>query len=415
MIRSFLLEVFMKKLVIIVMLFIVSLMSISCQTQRERYERIDFILPEVEYGYITYTEYNLTKNFEHITFRTEVEKIIGKKFNNTLSPYHAEITENYIYYLAEYKKRNRDIFNRHPENNQHIFDIALFRTNIYSMETELLYRFNAVYPTYLYRYSEQNTYFKIKDDQYLLFHYNGKIELFDIQLKEVIYEEEIYDDEKAYVNSENYPYRVNEYGDFYGIIDDTLFFYHYTGTAFHLMEFPALESAYLERFGDYLILSEHGSSNVNTFAYNIEQSAAVDIETALDYMESIEDSPEQPDYDFILNEKAYEYSEFYGEMTISQIDSEFEVVITYETMMEQNAAFKAISESWNSHALTRFDPISILIEDERLFIIFMNTEFGGKKPAFIFEYDLETQTSYYVGYHYGDHSLIPQKIIILDD
>lgn len=401
----------MKKVISILMIIITCLMYVSCQSLSERYARINQIFPEVDYGYISYNNYNLSKNREHMSFVSKAEEILGISSSKLSYPYHVEITDEYIYFLIEYKNKNHDYFNLHSESNEHLFDIGLFRTDIYSMETELLYRFTEVYPFSLYQYTMANTYFNVKDDQYLLFCYNGKIELFNIELKEVIFEEEVYD-KLTYVNSQNYPYRVNEYGDFYAIIDDNLILYHYFGNTYQLMEFPAVDSFDVERYDDYLLLSKSTDSSEYQYAYSLEQNAAVDINIALAYKDSLEDKLEQLNFDFVLNDIAYEYSEFNGELTISQVDSEFKVIISYETMMENNETFKAISESWNQYSQTDFAPVSLKVVEDKLLIIFMNPDWGGYKPAFIFEYDPETQMSYYVGYHYNH---IPDKIIILDN
>lgn len=399
----------MKKIAIVTALLLSCLLTISCQSLSGRYERIDTVLPEVDYGYISYNSSSISHNFTHSQFQKEAAKILKTSINNTSYPYSIDTTDDYIYYLVEYGNHNKDFLNRHPEMNKHRFDIGLFRTNIYSLETELLYDFVNVYPTYLYGYTHQNTYESVVDDQTLLFHYNGKIELFDIVNKTFIYTKELYDKDQ-YVNSESFPYQMNNYGDYYAIIDDTLYFYLFLGDAYQEMTFNAQNSLYVNRYDDYLFLSTSSGQVSYQYAYSIIKAEAVDLETALEYKESITQEPIHKDHDFLLNNIPYTHNINHDTLTITNMNTEEKTIISHDTMME-NRAYQNLCLLWNKHSPIVLAPQMISASNNRLLIIFTDPSWGGYKPAFIFEYDLVAQTAEYVGYHYNQ---LPEKIILID-
>lgn len=401
----------MKKISCFLMILLTSLISLACQSLSERYERVNTVFPEVDYGYISYNDSHLMNDFNHLDLKESAAKILKKNIDKLSYPYSIEVTDNFIYYLIEYGNKKSGFLNNNPEINQHKFDIALFRVDIYLLETELIYRFEAVYPTYLYQYTQANTYYSVVDDQILLFRYNGKIELFDLDKKEIVFQKELHDKE-AYTNSVNYPYRTNQYGDVYAIIEGTLYYYQFATNTYLSYEFPAGDSFYTDRYDDYLILSYFTQQTVYEYAYSLENQEAVDLATAIRYKEEMTDNDSEAlPYDFLFKDTPYNYTLLNGVLTFKKLDSEEEVILDHETMMTSNEAYQSICQLWNIHDTISLEPVFLTIVDNRLLIVFMNTEWGGYKPAFIFEYDIESRMSNYVGYHYNH---IPAKIILAD-
>lgn len=400
----------MKKIGPMLLISLFSLTMSSCESTGERFRRIESVEPEVDYGYISINSSAITKNFEHMYFQGECARILKTQATSISYPYQTVQTENYIYFLIEYNNRNGNFFVLNPKDNKYQFDIALFRLDIYEQSLDKIYDFKNVYPFSRYNYTMPNLFYFI-DDQSMVFYYNGKVEIFSLTSLEVIHSLDIHDS-KAYVNIENNPYRVNSYGDCYAIKDDVLHYYENVGETFVPRQFIATGSFYASRYDDYILLHNYASQPTYQFAYQLSTGEEVDIDVVLAYRESIEEPVLIPEYDFLLNDIAYDFTLDYGVLVIEQHEGSLSYTIEKEYMLAHSPTYRTLTEVFSTKTDTPPILNYICVNENKLFLEFCTDEFLVHNVNYIFEYDLVNQTVKYVGYHYNNR---PAFVIPLID
>lgn len=399
----------MKKILTLVLTFFLGISLSSCESFETKFRRINKVEPEVDYGYISISGTALSKNFEHLGFQETTSKMLNKGFNQVSYPYSTFMTDAYIYFLVEYNNRDGNFLKLNAPDNKHEFDIALFRVDIYQSTIEKIYDFKKVIPNGKYNYTMPNIFYLV-DDERAVFKYNGKIEVFNPSTQEILSTIDIHDKE-AYRNEIHNPYATTEYGDVYAIINNTLVFYELNDDEFVKKQFIASGSSYVERFGDYLLLSSFSTTRVYQYAYLLSTGESTSLEDALTYKQNYLDeiATPEPDYDFLLNEIEYDYEDIYNGFIFSEHNGDQTYTINSEYMIQHSAAYRELGPLWNPNNEVNFDPQYFFVDAGKLFIIFGQTGIGVQTVGFIYEYDISNDQVYYVGYHYnfGINRIIP--------
>lgn len=399
----------MKKLLTLTLTVFLGLSLTACESKEVKFDRIDQVGPEVDYGYISLSGTALSHNFEHLYFQEVTSKMLKKRFHDVSYPYQVTMTEEFMYFLVQYNNRDGNFFKLNASDNKHEFDIALFRVDIYGTVVEKIYDFKKVMPNGLYNYTMPIIYHLV-NDQRIVFKYNGKLEVFNPTTQEVLSTRDIHDKE-AYRNAVHNPYMSTAYGDIYAILNNTLVFYELNDDAFVKKQFIATGSSYAERFGDYLLLSSFTTTRVYEYAYLLSTDESTSLEEALAYKNSYLDDTATPtqDYDFVLNDIAYDYESDGYNFTFSEHNGDQSYTINSAYMVEHSSSYREIVSLWNPHNEVTFYPQYFRVHEGKLFIIFSPSGFGEKIVGIIYEYDIANNMIYYVGYHYdfGIDRIIP--------
>lgn len=405
----------MKRVTLLLIMTILSTLLIGCSKEPQYYERISTVDKEVEYGYIAYNDRAITNDFVVSNFLDEATKLVKDK--NKSYVYGEYYTDNYIYYLYQYDGHKPLYQSSSDKTNKYRFDVGLFRASIVSGNVELLYDFKNVYPIYEYDYSNPHIYTNLVDDNYLAFSYNGKLEIFDLEERKIIYTKELHE-QKAYVNAPSYPYRTNTYGDHYAIIDNVLHYNKYNQTDYSYKTFDVDNRASVIRYGDIIFIYQYeASKKVYTNAFDLNSGDDVNLDWALYYMEAFEEEHKDESgliaQEFIYKNVKYNYEISSQGDSITIKDSEDNVIFYTNTdnMKNDNEAYKKLSMLWVKNREVLPKPTKIMTIDDKLFIIFKADHQWGHygQPTYIYECDLDNNKIRYVGYHAAhdiDHIII---------
>ncbi|MDD3382007.1 MAG: hypothetical protein PHT83_00700 [Bacilli bacterium] len=384
----------MKKLLLICVISFCLVFLTACEEdEAEKIARIDTFESEVEYGYCALDQSELTINFNNYEYKDLACQFVKDEYGDYV--YKTVIEGDYAYFLYQYKIY-RNIFNR---NDVLIpSDVALFRVNLFTAKCELLYDFKRVYPLKKYHIVNIETY-RFVDENTLIFQYNGKIQIFDISKKEVIYSIEAYDYEEAR-NSKDFSEIFNDFNDF--IIKDigVVYYYEFVGNEFILHQYERSEEKWwLARVEDYVYIQAGYNNYLDCF--DIKTGERVDIDTLEakleeDRIRRLEEAKYR--YIFTINKVNYFYNNSDDYLTIYDENHNQIAKIDEIYMKENSQAFNDLYSMWDER-VSRYVFSGLIVDDNKVFIkCYSKYDWMRYTPIYIYEYDMVNGNIYYVGY-----------------
>lgn len=385
------------------MLLLISL--VSCGTYRERFDRIDRIAKEVDYGTIVFNDAVWCRDDQCVAYATAAAQLLGVPTRKLSYPYRVEYTDDFVYYLIEYDN-GRGIwgnFNALMDSNKYRFDIGLFRMNLDSGVTEWISDFQDVFPWSRFNYSMPNVYSNVFDDIRLLFFHNGMLELYDVENKTVL-DSIVLHEPDLYKDAEHFPYRLNAASDYYAFQGDTLDYYEMEESTISHHVFPAEGAIYADRYANVLILSTFTNAPEYIRAYDLDNGEAIPLEegmSVMDMIQALQEEEQSRDDTLILHGKEVEIWEDGETLTVVDKETQASVVLSEDDMLETSQAYRDLTEVWSTNDATTLTLQGYLIAEERLFVLFTPSDYLGDHPLFLFEFDTVTHQTYYVGYYMG--------------
>ena len=162
----------LAKALLLIYVVLIILGATSCSSAREK--QLNKILPDVDYDFVIFNRDDIIINGNHYDINELAYDVSGKKNQRYIT--FSVLIDNYLYYSYEYKNR-KNLFASSDEN-PYTADIALFRTNLKTAETKLLYDFKKVVPRGRFNYSNYDC-CRYANEKTLIFIYNGDLMTFD--------------------------------------------------------------------------------------------------------------------------------------------------------------------------------------------------------------------------------------------
>ena len=346
-----------------------------------------------------------------------VARTVNKFINFELSIlyiYLSTIIDNNLYYLYEYSN-TKSLFGT-AENNTYKFGVGLFKTNLETTETQLVYDFKNVIPRGLRQYRFPDV-LQIIDDDTFIFSYNGDLSVFDVKTQTIKETLKFYDKE-IFKNIEYGDICFKRNGDCYYHLKDGKLRYaefkngHYIDHSFKVDK----ESSYIARFENYIYtytyIGGFGEPYKYLNCYDLETEEEKDHEFLMEIVEKEKQREEQEkDQQKDITDKE---SIIVGNKIYYYTHNENQVVITDEkgdTIYEINSKYASLNNSkfvklfgvyFNYTDVAYADVSEVKIFDNRMFISFThNIMMWGSTPQMIFEFDIESGNLYYLTYMSG--------------
>lgn len=374
--------------------------------------KLNKITPDVKYDYTLFNRDYIVINGTHYDVNDLAYKVSKKK--NRTYIYLSTIIDNNLYYLYEYSN-TKSLFGT-AENNTYKFGVGLFKTNLETTETQLVYDFKNVIPRGLRQYRFPDVLQIINDDTFI-FSYNGDLSVFDVKTQAIKETLKFYDKDV---------FRNIEYGDicfkrngdcYYHLKDGNLRYAefkngHYIDRSFKVDK----ESSYVARFENYIYtytyIGGFGEPYKYLNCYDLETEEEKDHEFLMEIVEKEKQREEQEkDQQKDITDKE---SITVGDKIYYYTHNENQVVITDEkgdTIYEINSKYASLNNSkfvklfgvyFNYTDVAYADVSEVKIFDNRMFISFThNIMMWGSTPQMIFEFDIESGNLYYLTYMSG--------------
>lgn len=401
-------------LLIYVVLFILG--ATSCSSAREK--KLNKILPDVDYDFVIFNRDNIIINGNHYDINELAYDVSGKKNQRYIT--FSVLIDNYLYYSYEYKNRKK-LFASSDEN-PYTADIALFRTNLKTAETKLLYDFKKVVPRGRFNYSNYDC-CRYADEKTLVFIYNGDLMTFDLGTESITQTLHFYDKE-LFRNIDYKDVHGNKYGDYYYMLGDGVLRYaEYRDGELIDHSFTVDEkSGYVNRFGDYVYTSRYIKDLTYDYynCINLKTGEETDRDCFMDivrqHKEQEQREREQAEQDsqnkadkqcFTVGDKTYYYEDDYlndyrgNSITIKNEDGETLYKINDKYAFDNNPKYAELFGVYRNCDGIGAGAGATVFEN-RLFISFM-CQFGwlGNTANMIFEFNPETGNLSYVTYIYN--------------
>lgn len=397
--------------IILFVLLFLSLVGCSDCSNKERYERISKVDSEVDYGYIFIDARGFFVNKDRYDYLSMVK---AKLSGNQENIYYGVDIGSKHYSLYHYKTHGKvQTVNNRAENGL-TFDVALVEFDVLTCDCEIIYEFKDVYPTYNYSYGEPYI-IRWADETTCIFQYNGLLQVFDLTTKSIINSYDVYNKED-YRTCEYFPYSFNEFYDFYHYENGILYYYEYKNRGYVLHEFSASsDTYYIGRKENYIYTYRYiGGFIDNKYyayryydCYDLRDGQRMSEEFMADLVKS--DNNGQPSIEnntFTVNGKEYNYiientsSTSRDKVVLKIFDGDTLVVtIDNEYMLENSVAFNQLFYLWDER-ISYYNCASIEIVENKIFILFESNSYSWLQlsPLFVYEYDIEQDKIYYVGY-----------------
>lgn len=184
----------MKKfyLKILVCLSLIAIMCCFTACSRNSRSKLNKILPDVDYDFVLINRQEIVKNGVHYDVEKLAYDIMKKKATDSPVHVNSHVVDENLYFTYTYSEKN-SLFPTNKNNRK--FDVALFKTNIETIETTCIYDFKDVKPLSIS--SKYPSVCSFIDDDFFLFTYNGELMLFDVDSENVIQTIPFYDAERA--------------------------------------------------------------------------------------------------------------------------------------------------------------------------------------------------------------------------
>ncbi len=378
------------------------------------------ISSDVDYDFVIFNRDNLVINGVHYDINELARKISGKKNRNYIK--FSVLIGDFLYYSYEYGSR-RGIFGN-GDDNTFKEDVALFKTNLKTAETKLLYDFKKAVPRG--RYSSDTDICRYADDKTFVFVYNGDLLVFDLETESVTQTLQFYDKD-VFKNLKYKNVYRNEYGDYYYMLGDGVLRYaEYRDGKLIDHSFTVDEkSGYVKRFGDYVYTSRYIKDLTYDYynCYNLKTEEATDRDALLDIVKqheeqirkNLEQEKEEEEREkdekeyFTVGDKTYycerddNYGYNRGRIIIKNENDETLYEIDGEYAAANNPKYSGLFNAYRENCDGTGAYVGAETYKNRLFISFSYDFglYGGHTADMIFEFNPENGNLSYVTYIYG--------------
>lgn len=405
----------MKKFTRVIVLGVIMALFLACLAACNKNDDpvtvIKQVKPEVSYGYTAIGRYDITIDLNSYNYKKMALELVDNQEENTFA-YGVQVVGDYVYYFYQYNSRGsikkyndysgEKVVDGPLTVNEKTFYIGLFRVNINTAKCELVYEFTQVYPTTVSE-TERVYLGEIIDENRMVVQYNGTIKVLDLKEKKITDSVEVFNKE-TYVTANYFPYYFNEYGDYVVHKGNVMQYYELDGYSFKKHEYTFdTDTLGLIRLQNYIYIYDYVS--LVPYYFDLRDDSAVGIDSVIVDWENEGQQPEEGAYfiggkKYYLNFIADKYLEVFDENQnkLCQIDEAF--------MMENSKTFNDMKDLWTSEHRS-YKAVNFWVENNKLLVGF-NAECisGGRTPTYIYEYDVEANKLYYVGYSMSDIGVV---------
>ncbi len=433
---------YLKSLLVLLVIFLMLCLS-SCH--RAARKKLDKVVPDVDYDFILISRQEIVINGSHYNVEDLAYDILGKKaterpvsINTTTidGDTNTRIINNYLYFTYIYSSSNC-IFPTGRNNRK--FNVALFKTNVETAETTMIYDFkkampqgkNTEYPSVCYFF----------DDKSFIFEYNGNLMVFDISSETVTQTFQFYDAERAV--REDFMMISTDYGTFgdqhyydgnntvrYAEFKDDKFIDH----TFNIEEEIVFDTNYkgireyyyhaIKRIDKYVYTSRYRNGELTYFnCFDLETDQDLGGEFIENYLqekkeqednEKKEQSTDDDRRRITVNGKDYYY--YHGNNAVEIEDKEGNTIYSVSSgyaernnkkFIELFCAYFDVADGGviaNTTGVYQFNNRLFISFDRHLFPL-------GRTASMIFELDLESGNLSYLTYTFNNfyiHSITPK-------
>lgn len=372
-------------------------------------EKLNKIISDVNYDYILFNRDYIVINGTHYDVNDLAYR--GSKKKNRTYIYCSAVIGDSLYYLYEYSN-TQSLFNN-SENNTHKFCVALFKTNLETTETQLVYDFKNVIPRGLWQYSFPDVW-QIIDNDTFIFSYNGVLSVFDVKTQTIKETLRFYDKE-VFRNLKYEDIWFKRNGDcFYHLKDGNLKYAEFKNGRYIDHSFKIdKESFYISRFENYIYTSRYigGSGEPYKYynCYDLETEEEKDQEFLMEIVEKAKQREEQEksqqqeikdEQSITVGDKTYYYTYDDNQVTITKETGEtiYEIDSKYASL--NNPKFVELFAVYFNYTDVAYADVStVKIFNNKMYIAFShNIMMWGSTPQMIFEFDIESGNLYYLTY-----------------
>lgn len=385
---------------------------VACSKEEDPLKIIQEVKPEVSYGYTAIGEYDITIDLNAYNYKSLATKLVENKeeYNH---PYGQQLVGDYLYYFYQYNSRGSvkkynnyigaEMLNAPLSVNEKTFDVGLFRVNINTAECELVYDFKQVNATSVNE--TKNPYLgEVIDENVAVFQYNGTINVFDLKEKDIAFTFDAYDKE-TFKSADRFTYYFNNFGDYVMLSGNVLKYFELDGLSFDFHGFVFNSSTLAaERLLNYLRVYDY--VNLKDYYYDLTDDSEVSAETVAEALRKVQ-QPQTVEGAYTIGGKQY-YLFFSADNYLSVFDENINKLCQLdEEFMKQNSqTFNDLYDLWTGNHY-KYKPVNFWVENSKLFVGF-NAEysFGNRTPTYIYEYDIENNKLYYVGFSMSDLDVV---------
>ncbi len=387
------------------------LLLASCQIApyEEHFANMQAVEPEVSYGYVAVNSSCVVKNGQTHSYENLAEELLG-----TECEYHGSVPfDDTIYFFVNYGHHEISVPVENSTRSVTTYDVGLLRLELQTLTTELVYDFKNTYPPYG-TYSTWYRLGEIIDENTMLVRHNGMLQILNLQTKEITYSVDAYDKEFFSTLSHYYAYCVPQFltsKDFICVEANTLSYYEWTGSDFILHTYSIhSEIKSVTRWKNYVLT--HNTTYIDCYDLTTDERVELDVflkeKSEAEKEEAPTPSPETQPY--VINEKQYYIQLKNDNVEILDEDKKQVARLTVEQLAEKSPKFAELRDIFWPIKTSRYNFLDFTVVDGRLFVG-ISAEYGLRTtPTYIYEYDIEANDFYYVGYNAADCDLSDLQI-----
>ena len=360
-------------------LFFSALFSLFGCTYDQRLARALAVESEVSPGCAIVGAEGITLNGRFFDYEDEARRLIGRLDG---SDYARTFAEDGVYFLCDYR---RGLF---PRNR----NAALFFMDYRSGACELIRNLGEVLPTGKYGGSRPALCHAV-DERFFLFALNGRLQLFDLDSRTVVWEERVYDP-LLYTEAEawEYPYRFGP-GCYFALDGGRLQLWYVREGRVEKLTFPDLEQSDEIGFFRQIVYAAHyDGGTVYDMACDLETGQPFPVEELRALIEA-EPEPDEPEAE-TLNFRGETLTVERTSENLRLLRADGEVFLDAESCMGQSPMLARLDEAWG----TNFSPLpaEVFVWEDKLILAWKSegSMMTPESPLYLFEIDPELGPRY---------------------
>ena len=361
-------------------LFFSALFSLFGCTYNQRLKRVLAVEPEVPYGCAAVGEAGITVNGRLFFYEDEADRQISGQIEGY--DYAHTFMDSGVFYLCTYR---RGPFRQSKK-------AALFYMDYRSGACKLIRDFGEILSTERSGVPYPDVY-RAVNERFLLFALNGRLQLFDLPSRTVVWEEKVYDP-LLYTEAEawEYPYRFGP-GCYYALDDSRLSLWYFRdGTMKKLTASGLTQSDNIGFFGQYVYASHYDGGMIYDRAYDLETGQTFPTEELRALIEA-EPEPDEPEAE-TLNFRGETLTVERTSENLRLLRADGEVFLDAESCMGQSPMLARLDEAWG----TNFSPLpaEVFVREDKLILAWKSegSMMTPESPLYLFEIDPELGPRY---------------------
>lgn len=381
----------------------------SINDNTEKLNRIKQVQSEVSYDYTAYDGYSFMKDGESYNFQDLAYNVFGKKCENYI--YGGGFTKNYKYFFYEYDSHKK--YMKKSDGKRIDFftsDVALFCVDMENISCKLVYDFKNVYP--IGYEAMQPDIGDLLDKNRMLLHYNGIYQILDLQSEQIVYSVELYE-KKDYVNALSIPFCTDFSLNFYRSNGTVLEYYKIDGDTIKKHLYTITPDCLISRTGNYIYTYQLKSGSNSPLiseqyeffeCYDLTNDKEIDLSFLIDKLQEEWDKSraDNEKEKHIVDGETYYFERSFDFLKIYDENQNLIVTIDEYFMKENSNTFNDLYDLWVEEH-DKYELVYFEVIEEKIFVRFEATYSMGKTtPVYIYEYDIQNNQIFYVGFFYGD-------------